>query len=128
VLAGAAVLASLVGEGTGAATRVGTGLGESHGATGLLVAGAVGTGDGEQLAVGLRGGGGAGAAVWTRLGRELATGLGGSVGARGPVGAADGAAGTGAGVPVAGGLAGATGEAVPSADAAVARSDAPDDA
>jgi hypothetical protein len=124
---------SLVGDGTGAATRVGRGTGEEQGDTGLPD-GRLGTGLGAQVGVtvGRPVGTGTGAADKALLGRGLATGAGDSPTAGGAVGEADGAAATGAGVPVTVGVADGDGAPVFSVPAlrvavALAVRDAPDE-
>jgi len=120
---------SLVGDGTGVATRVG-GVGEEQGDPGWPGS-RVGTGLGAQVGVtgGLPVAAGTGAADETPRGRGLATGEGDSPTA---VGEADGAATAGAGVPVTVGLADGAGApvfSVPvlSAAGALAVRDAPDE-
>jgi hypothetical protein len=120
-----------VGDGTGAATRVG-GVGEQGDSA--LPDGRLGTGLGAQVGVtgGLPVGTGTGAADETPLGRGLATGEGDSPTAARAVGEADGAATAGTGVPVTVALADGAGApvfSVPvlSAAGALAVRDAPDE-
>jgi hypothetical protein len=129
-------LASLVGDGTGTATRVGTGAGESQVRTGLLDV-ETGAGDAGQGAtpVGRPVGAGTGAAVPIRLGRVVAV-LGTGTGAAlrpAVVGAVVGTALAGAGVAAPVGAADGTAEAestrlVPSVEGASAVCDALADA
>ena len=123
---------SLVGDGTGVATRVG-GVGEEQGDPGWPGS-RVGTGLGAQVGVtgGLPVAAGTGAADETPRGRGLATGEGDSPTAARAVGEADGAATAGPGVPVTVGLADGAGApvfSVPvlSAAGALAVRDAPDE-